>query len=199
MVEKDSNRSILSEPKTEAARQARRDFECQVGEQQKGELHLIAFSILIWGMSPDRDDLIAQKRKDIGAQLIEDGHNAMFSEDLSYLSQDPDQSETSKEFAQANAADLIIVLVEDSPGALAEVCDFCVRPDLSPKVYVMAPDSYKAGYAGQGALKELDEGYGGVYWYRKKEVKTCQVLTQACKRVRARRSIAYRHQTGGSK
>ena len=198
MAEKDSNRLILSEPKTEAARQARRDFECQVGEQQKREL-LIAFSILIWGMSPDRDDPIAQKRKDIGTQLIEDGHNAMFSEDLSYLNQESDLSETSTEFAQANAADLIIVLLEGSPGALAEVCDFCVRPDLAPKVYVMAPDSYKAGYAGQGALKELDEGYGGVYWYREEEVKACQVLTQACKRVRARRSIAYRHQTGGSK
>lgn len=198
MAEKDSNRSIPPELKTKAAKQALRNFERQVGERQKGELQ-IAFNILVWGMSPDRDDPIAQKRKDIGTQLLEDGHNAMFSEDLSYLSQDPDLSETSKEFAQAKAADLIIVLVEGSPGALAEVCDFCVRPDLAPKVYVMAPDSYKAGYAGQGALKELDEGYGGVYWYREEEVKACQVLTQACKRVRARRSIAYRHQTGGSK
>ena len=197
MAEKNSNHSILPEPKTEAARQARRNFEHQVGEQQKGELQ-IAFNILVWGMSPDRDDPIAQKRKDIGTQLLKDGHNAMFSEDLSHLNREPDLSETSKEFAQANAADLIIVLVEGAPGALAEVCDFCVRPDLAPKVYVMAPDSYKAGYAGQGALKELDEGYGGVYWYREEEVKACQVLTQACKRVWARRSIAYRHQTGGS-
>ena len=181
-----------------AARQARKNFEHQVEELEKEERQ-IAFSILVWGMSPDKDVPIAQKRKDIGKQLIEDGHNAMFSEDLSHLSHDPDLSETSKEFKQATAADLIIVLVEGAPGALAEVCDFCVRPDLAPKVYVMAPDSYKAGYAGQGALKELDEGYGGVYWYREEEVKACQVLTQACKRVRARRSMAYRHQTGGSK
>ena len=198
MAERDSNRSILPKPKTEAARQARRDFDRQFEEEEKKEQQ-IAFNILVWGMSPDRDDPIAQKRKDIGIQLLEDGHNAMFSEDLSHLSHDPDLSETSKEFKQANAADLIIVLVEDSPGALAEVCDFCARPDLASKVYVMAPDSYKTSYAGQGALKELDEGYGGVYWYREEEVNACQVLTQACKRVKARRSMAYRQQTGGSK
>ena len=188
----DSSDPILSELKTEAAKRARKSFESQVEEQQKKEQQ-IAFNILVWGMSPDRDVPIAQKRKDIGNQLIEDGHNAMFSENLSHLSQEPDLSETSKEFAQANAADLIIVLVEGSPGALAEVCDVCARPDVAPKVYVMVPDAYKTSYAGQGSLKELDEGYGSVHWYRRGEVEACSVLTQACKRVRARRSMAYRH------
>ena len=186
------NEPILPEPKTEVARQARKRFERQVEEQQNKEQQ-IAFNILVWGMSPNRDVPMAQKRKDIGSQLIEDGHNAMFSEDLSSLSQDPDLSETSREFAQANAADLIIVLIEDSPDALAEVCDFCARPDLAPKVYIMVPDSYKTGYAGQGALKELDEGYGSVHWYRQEDVDACRILTQTCKRVKARRSMAYRH------
>ena len=90
---------------------------------------------------------------------------------------------------------LVIILIEDSPGALAEACDFCNHPDLAQKIYVMAPDSYKTGYAGQGALKELDEGYGGVYWYKQGDVEACNVLTKACKRVRARRSMAYRHQS----
>ena len=192
MAEKGSK---LSEPKTEAARQARRSFERRVEEQLKQEKR-IAFSILVWGMSPERDAPIAKKRTDIGNQLLEDGHNAMFSEDLAHLGSNLDLSETSKEFAQANAADLIIVLVEGAPGALAEVCDFCVRPDIAPKVYIMAPESYRSGYAGQGALRELDEGYGGVHWYEPQEVVVCNLLTQARKRVQARRSIAYRHQPG---
>ena len=195
MGEKDKNQSLLPEPKTEAARQARRNFDRRVEEQLKQERQ-IAFSILVWGMSPERDAPIAKKRKDVGHQLIEDGHNAMFSEDLTNLGSNLDLSETSKEFAQANAADLIIVLVEGAPGALAEVCDFCVRPDIADKVYVMAPESYRSGYAGQGALRELDEGYGGVHWYEPQEVVACNLLTQACKRVQARRSIAYRHQLG---
>ena len=147
-------------------------------------------------MSPGKNDLIAQKRKDIGDQLIEDGHNAMFSEDLTHLGSDLNLSEASKELAQAREADLIIVLVEGSPGTLAEVCDFCVRPDIAHKVYIMAPHSYRDGYPGKGDLRDLDEGYGVVHWYEPQEVVACNLLTQACKRVQARRSIAYRHQLG---
>lgn len=140
MAEKDGNRSVLPEPKTEAARQARRSFDRGVKEQIKKE-EQIAFNILVWGMSPDGDAPIARKRKDIGNELIEDGHNAMFSEDLTNLGHSLGLSEASRELAQAQEADFIIVLVEGSPGALAEVCDFCVRPDIAHKVYIMAPHS----------------------------------------------------------
>ena len=189
----DSSDPVLPEPKTEAAKQARRSFEHRVEEQLKQE-EQIAFNILVWGMSPDRDAPIARKRKDIGNRLIDDGHNAMFSEDLPNLGNDRNRSEKSKEFAQAKAADLVIILLEDSPGALAEACDFCDHPDLATKIYVMAPDSYQESYPGQGTLEELDEGYGGVYWYQQGDVEACHLLTQASKRVKARRSMAYRHQ-----
>ena len=69
---------------------------------------------------------------------------------------------------------------------MAEVCDFCVRPDVASKVYVMAPESYKEGYAGQGALRELDEDYGSVHWYQDGDIVDCNVLTRACQRVQAR-------------
>ena len=194
MAKNNRNRSMLSEPKTEAARQAREQFERRVEEQTEKEQG-IAFSILVWGASPDRDIPIARKRIDIGNQLIQDGHNAMFSEDLANLGQGLGLSEASREFAQANAADFLIVLIEDSPGALAEVCDLCAHPDIAPKVYVMVPDSYKAGYAGQGALRELDEGYGSVHWYRQEDVESCDVLTKACARVQAKRGVVHRHQS----
>ena len=195
MAKKDRNRPVLPEPKTEAARQARRDFDRRVEEQLKQEGQ-IAFSILVWGMSPDRNAPIARKRKDIGNQLIDDGHNAMFSEDLINLGHGLDLSEASRELAQAREADFIIVLVEGSPGALAEVCDFCVRPDIAHKVYIMAPYSYRDGYPGKGNLQDLDEGYGVVHWYEQQDVTACNLLTQARMRVQARRSIAYRHQSG---
>ena len=195
MAEKGRNRPILPRLKTEAARRARRSFESGVEEQLKKE-EQIALSVLVWGMSPDRDAPIARKRKDIGNQLIENGHNAMFSEDLINLGHGLDLSEASRELAQAREADFIIVLVEGSPGALAEVCDFCVRPDIAHKVYIMAPHSYRAGYPGRGDLRDLDEGYGVVHWYGQEDVAACNLLAQACNRVRARRSIAYRHQPG---
>ena len=37
---------------------------------------------------------------------------------------------------------------------------------------------------------KLDEGYGGVYWYQQGDVEACHLLTQASKRVKARR-MAY--------
>lgn len=195
MEEKDKNHPLVPEPKTGAARQARRDFDRRVEAQLKQERQ-VAFNILVWGMSPDRDAPIAKKRKDIGNQLIEDGHNAMFSEDLRNLGSALNLSEASRELAQAREADFIIVLVEGSPGALAEVCDFCVRPDVAHKVYIMAPHSYRDSYPGKGDLQDLDEGYGVVYWYGQQDVAVCKLLTQACTRVQARRSIAYRHQPG---
>lgn len=195
MAEKEKNRPTLSEPKTKAAREARRNFDRRVEEQLKKE-EQIAFNILVWGMSPDQNTPIARKREDIGHQLIEDGHNAMFSEDLADFDREPSRSETGKEFAQAKSADFIIVFIEGSPGALAEVCDFCVRPDVASKVYVMAPESYRGGYAGQGALRELDEGYGSVHWYQEGDIVDCNVLTRACQRVQARRSMAHRHRSG---
>ena len=195
MGEKDKNHTLLPGPKTESARQARRDFDRRVEEQLKQERQ-VAFNILVWGMSPDRDAPIARKRKDIGNQLLEDGHNAMFSEDLTNLDSALNLSEASRELAQAREADLIIVLVEGSPGALAEMCDFCVRPEIAHKVYIMAPHSYRDGYPGKGDLRDLDEGYGVVYWYEQQDVVACNLSTQARMRVQARRSIAYRHQSG---
>lgn len=188
----DTNDPILPTPKTEAAKQARSSFEHRVEEQLKRE-ERIAFNILVWGMSPNKDVPIASKRKEIRNQLINDGHNAMFSEDLTNLGSGLNLSEASRELAQAREADFIIVLVEESPGALAEVCDFCVRPDIAHKVYIMAPDSYRDSYPGKGDLQDLDKGYGVVYWYKKEEVADCNLLTQACMRVQARRSIAYRN------
>ena len=193
----DRKEPIVADLRTVAARQARKSFVRRLKEQKERE-RLIAFNILVWGMSPEKNDPIAKKRNDIREQLIEDGHNAMFSEELTSVSGGIGLSEKSTEFAQANAADLVIVLIEDSPGALAEACDFCNHSDLAPKIYVMAPDAYKTGYAGQGALKELDEGYGGVYWYQVGEVEACNLLTQANNRVQARRSMAYRHRVKDS-
>ncbi len=139
-----------------------------------------------------------RRGKSTYVKVNNDGHNAMFSEEITSLGEDLGLSEKSKEFAQVNAADLVIILIENSYGALAEACDFCNHIDLAPKIYVMAPYLYKTGYAGQGALQELDEGYGGVYWYQEGEVEACHLLTQASKRVKARRSMAYRHKTRGS-
>ena len=198
MADEDNDKLRLPDLKTDAARQARRAFERDVVEMLSRERQ-VSFNILVWGMSLAKDSPIARKRRDIAKQLIDDGHNAMFSEDLVHLGRGKGLSEASKELAQAQAADLVIALVEGSPGALAEVCDFCVRPDIVHKVLILAPDGYKTGYPGAGDLRDLDHGYGAVHWYQPHDVVTCDLLTQACKRVQARRSIVYRHGPGSAR
>jgi hypothetical protein len=137
---------------------------------------------------------VSDKRKQIRDALIKNGHNAMFSENIPTAK--AGLSEKSKEFAQAHAAHFIVVLVEDAPGALAEVHDFCEVRSLIAKMYVLVPWKYKGGYSSKGALADLSEAYGGVVWYKEKDLQSCQVLTRVLRRVEARRHIEFRRRIG---
>ena len=150
----------------------------------------IALSILIWGPDPTHDSPVSRKRSEIRDRLIKWGHNAMFSEDIE--SNLIDLSEKSKEHAQALAAHLILILIEDSPGALAEAHDFCNDPEIAQKVFVLAPRRYKAGYSGKGALKDLNDAHGGVYWYTDNDLSVCQVCKAAVARAEALRQLRLR-------
>jgi hypothetical protein len=147
----------------------------------------ISLSILIWGPNPGSQSRVARKREAIRQALINRGHHAFFSEELP----DPSQHEflIADELAQARAADLIIVLVEDAPGARAEVIDFCNRPEIIQKVLVMVPEGLRQSYIGRGPLSIIEDGYGGVFWYTDDDLENCRVLTKAIRRVEARRLV----------
>jgi hypothetical protein len=148
----------------------------------------IALNILVWGPGLNLNERIARKRIDIHGALLQQGHNALFSEEL--VEEAEDLSLKSLELAQALAADLIIVLLSDSAiGAVAEVADFGNHPDIAWKVFVLAPVTFKARYPGLGTLFLLEKGYGGVYWYHDAEVESCQVRSEALIRAQARREI----------
>jgi len=150
----------------------------------------VALTVLVWGPNPHAESAVANKRREILDALLKLGHHAAFSEDI----ENPIDglSEKSLEFAQALAADLIIILIEDAPGALAEAHDFSNVPELATKIYVMVPQKYHKGYSAKGALKDLSDGYGGVYWYEDDELNRCNVLERAVRRAEARRQILYR-------
>ncbi len=159
----------------------------------------VPLNVLVWGPSTARVSEIVHKRLEIRESLIAEGFNAMFSEDIrADLVSKSGLSEKSVEFEEARAADLIIILVEDAPGALAEAHDFCNHPDIAPNIYVMFPKKYKEGYSAKGAIHDLASGYGGVYWYKDTEVGSCNVLKQALKRAEARRQIRARMRMGDS-
>ena len=145
---------------TPAAQNERKRFEKEYRKFLK-QRKKIALSILVWGQSPKRDSKAAAKRKAIRDKLIKRGHNAMFSEEISGSPRKkPHLSEVVKEFAQAAVADLVIILPEDSAGALAEAHDFCGNPKLASKTLVLVPVAYAQGYSAQGAIADLENAYG---------------------------------------
>lgn len=186
----------LPTPLTEEAQKERERFLSELRKQVE-RARQISLTVLVWGQSEDANTPVSQKRVNIRDHLVATGHNALFSEGISDEDCFKGLSEKSKEFAQAKSAHLIIILLEGSPGALAEAHDFCNHPDLAGKFYIMIPQTYKDGYSGKGAIKDLSDGYGGVYWYQEGEIQSCKVLNIAAKRVEARRNIMYRHLSNG--
>lgn len=184
--------SKLPIPLTEEAQKEKERFLGELRKQAE-RVKQVALTIMVWGQSENNNNPVSKKRVDIRDCLIASGHNALFSESISEEEYFKGLSEKSKEFEQAKSAHLTIILLEESPGALAEAHDFCNHPDIVEKIYIMIPKVYKDGYSGKGAIKDLSDGYGGVYWYEKGEIESCNVLKMATRRVEARRNIIYRH------
>lgn len=151
----------------------------------------VALKILVWGPTIKSSSPVAQKRRDIRDALLAEGHVALFSESVPAL--DHGLSLRSRELAQAFAADMLIVLPEDSQGAMAEAEGLCSHPDLAPKAFILAPRQYKDGYSGRGIFLLLETGYGAVHWYSDVELSRCDVLHKALERARARREILASH------
>jgi hypothetical protein len=153
----------------------------------------VALTILVWGPSSAADTQAAKKRVELREKLCELGHCALFSEHIPIL--DPAASMKDHEYAQARNADLIFVLIEDAPGAIAEVHDFGSDLSVFPKLQVMAPRKYRGGYSAKGALRELSDATGGgaVRWYGARDLERCNVVGWAIKRAEALRTYVYRN------
>ena len=147
----------------------------------------VALNILVWGPSLRSTSRVANKRQEIYRELLRQGHNAMFSEELVMDTADSTEERSNlkrDERAQARAADYIIVLLgEDATGALGEIHDFSGDIAIAWKLFVLAPESYQQSYAGHGTLGILKELFNGVYWYADSEIESCSVLTEALIRV----------------
>ena len=178
----------LAPPRTPAAERELARFRASYDHHLR-QLDRISLSILVWGPSPESDTPVARKRREIRDRLRRRGHNAMFSEEL------PGPvgrtSLKSLELAQARAVHLVVVLYGDSPGAVAETHDFCAHPDVAPKVLVIIPRELKDGYAGRGAIRDLQRAHGGVFWYTAQDLSECRVCRRALVRAQALRNLRF--------
>jgi hypothetical protein len=158
--------------------------------ERLNKLRNLSLTILIWGQSPSRDTPVSRKRMQIKESLSRENHNALFSEDI-----DPGMghglSEKTKELIQAEEAHLIIVLVEDSPGASAELHDFGVYDTIRQKLLVMVPRGYSGGYSGKGLVANLDDAHGNIFWYDETQLLDCSVCKKALQKAQAMRELMF--------
>ncbi|MBI5651480.1 MAG: hypothetical protein HZC40_13715 [Chloroflexi bacterium] len=138
--------------------------------------------VLVWGPGTKSSSPVRNKRIQIRDDLLRRGHNAMFSEELKDIGDDlPTKIQ---ELAQIQEAHLVISLLEDAPGALAEAHDFANRQDTASKFFFLIPKKYQGGYSAKGAILILSQLFNCVHWYDEGEIQNCTVLTQALRRVR---------------
>jgi hypothetical protein len=169
---------------------------CEVSELERwdaerqglvAKVKKIPLRILVWGPSSASSSPVAVKRVQIRDTLLAEGFVAMFSE--IWATAEPGLSQKTNELTQALSAHLIIILIEDSPGALGEMHDFSSHQDIVRIMFVMCPRRYESGYSAQGAGRVLDLAYGNVYWYEDNEIVDCKVLTRALERANALREV----------
>jgi hypothetical protein len=173
---------------------ARRELDRFMRQYQRSlkRSRRVSLTVLVWGPAPAAGGAVAGKRRDIRDRLREAGHNAQFSEDIPDVPLASGLSEKSKEYAQACEAHLVVMLLEDSPGALAEAHDFANDPEIAPNVLAIVPKQYEEGYSARGALADLANAYNGVFWYSAEDLAACNVLARAMRAAESRRQILYR-------
>ncbi len=184
------------DPTSREAKVATTQFEGRV-QKLLEVMKRITFNILVWGPSLRSQSTVAEKRRQIHRRLKDEKHHCWFSEE--FADPPPGVSLKSYELAQAFEADMIVMLVEASaPGVIGEMHDFCNHKELLSKILLFFPKDMVNSYDGQGLVKELDEGYRIVEYYKEEDISSCSLLTKVLKWVQARRSYLYSHSSIGS-
>jgi hypothetical protein len=183
------NRPRIPEGLTEAAKEAGALFIETRDAFLKRARESVALRVLVWGKNPKSKSPVAKKRTEIRQELRTLGHYAVFSEEVAV--EVPYVSLKMDELAQGHSVDAIISLIEDSEGALGEVHDFGVYPEVARKLLVLVPISYrKPSYNIGGILQELAV-LGTLHWYKPSDLESCNVLHTAVQHVETLRFIKF--------
>jgi hypothetical protein len=152
----------------------------------------IPLTALVWGPGTSGGDLY-EKRLQIRGRLREVGVAAVFSEEIDSDSPVTDCSSKARELLQALSADMIVV-VQSSPGSIAEAHDFAgFIKDLGPKMMIFIDKRAEHGYSYTGALAELKGHYGNVHCFEyPKDIEECHLTTSVLEKVSLLRHTKWR-------
>jgi hypothetical protein len=157
------------------------EFLPRLSKIQK-EVKRTTLGILVWGPGPTAGGLF-DKRRQIRNKLREDGHAALFSEDIAPDNFSPAWSLMDQELAQALVIDCIILLYS-SAGSIGEAHDFAQYSQVAEKMLVFVDQRDRHGYGAQGALKDLHDRHKNVeFFVYPKDVIECNLLEKVLLRV----------------
>jgi hypothetical protein len=165
----------------EAQRYYDEEFLPRLSKIQK-EVTRTTLGILVLGPGPTAGGLF-DKRRQIRNQLREDGHAAIFSEEIAPDNFSPAWSLMDQELAEALAIDCIILLYS-SAGSIGEAHDFAQYSQVAGKMLVFVDQRDRHGYGGKGALKNLQDQHQNVeFFVYPKDVVECNLLEKVLLRV----------------
>jgi hypothetical protein len=110
------------------------------------EVRRVPVSILIWGPGIDSAHPLVPVRANLRLRLRENGHAALYSEELC----DPSlgHSVRMQQLAQAQVFDLI-VSTPGTPGSIGEIHDFVADSRVNSKILLFLNSEYLDGYSNQ--------------------------------------------------
>lgn len=157
-------------------------------QKQVASAESVNLEIQIWRPTPATLSAVDQKRQDIYDQLAALGHAPRFVDKLAPFEQD--HSRRLAQLQAARQAQVIIIVLEDSPAVLADALEFCSDTKIAPSLLICLPKRYEKKFADRQALQVL-EGYRPVFWYSKTDVTACNVLKQALQFANGKRIAKY--------
>ena len=151
------------------------------------EVNQVPVSVLIWGPGENSENPLRSVREDLRSQLRQNGHAAVFSEELSDLSLP--FSIRMQQLAQAQEFDLI-VSIPCTPGSIGEIHDFASDRRVSGKVLVFLNSDFLVGYSAS-SLKSINSFVSCQIEYYPNETDTEIIFSTTLSEVQKIREIKY--------
>jgi hypothetical protein len=153
--------------------------------QRMEEAARVPVAVLVWGPGINSSGSLARVRAELRAKLRQNGHAALYSEEL----YDPQKSLRLQELAQAQEFDLVISL-PGTPGSLAEVHDFASDRRVSNKLMAFLNQQHISGYSAQ-SISALSGTFAVKVFYYPNENDTSIIFTISLSEAQRLREIKY--------
>jgi len=133
--------------------------------EKQEEVKRIPVSVLIWGPSIEISTKLSDARERLRELLREDGHLAMFSEEL--CSEESGLSTVTQECLQAEQFN-VIISIPSTPGSIAESHNFSSIQKVCNKLVMFLNSEYRSGYS-NSTLETLSVRGAKIFYYENED------------------------------